>query len=100
MRQGRFGTQFSPEAAAPNASVGFDRRLYAVDIRGSQAHARMLAQKGILQREVADAIVRGLDQVRDEIERGQLTLDPQLEDIHMNVERRLTELIGEAGARL
>jgi len=100
MRQGRFGTQFSSEAAALNASVGFDRRLYAVDIRGSQAHARMLAKKGILSAKEAESIVRGLDQVRGEIERGELKLDPQLEDIHMNVERRLTDLIGEAGARL
>jgi argininosuccinate lyase len=100
MRQGRFGTQFSSEAAALNASIGFDRRLYAVDIRGSQAHARMLAKKGILSAKEAESIVRGLDQVRGEIERGELKLDPQLEDIHMNVERRLTDLIGDAGARL
>jgi argininosuccinate lyase len=100
MRQGRFGTQFSSEAAALNASIGFDRRLYAVDIRGSQAHARMLAKKGILSAKEAESIVRGLEQVRGEIERGELKLDPQLEDIHMNVERRLTELVGDAGARL
>ncbi|HJZ86727.1 MAG TPA: argininosuccinate lyase [Polyangia bacterium] len=100
MRQGRFGGEMAAQAAALNASVGFDRRLYTVDIRGSQAHARMLAKQGIVTPAEAETICRGLDQVRDEIERGALALDPKLEDIHMNVERRLTEIVGEVGGKL
>jgi argininosuccinate lyase len=100
MRQGRFSSRFEGEAAALNASIDFDRRLLAADVRGSQVHARMLARQGILAEAEADAICQGLDQVRTEIERDELRLDPQLEDIHMNVERRLSQLIGEAGARL
>src|ERR1051325_7362245 len=100
MRQGRFGSPLEEAAAALNASVGFDRRLYQVDILGSQAHARMLARQGILTPTEAETICRGLDQVRREIEQGTLVLDPQLEDIHMNIERRLTELVGEVGGKL
>ena len=96
VRQGRFGSELANEAAALNASVAFDRRLYAEDIRGSQAHARMLARQGILSPTEAETICSGLDQVRGEIERGELTLDPKLEDIHMNVEHRLSAIVGEA----
>src|SRR5206468_9587502 len=70
------------------------------DVRGSQAHARMLAGAGLITAEDADAIVAGLDRVADEIESGTRPLDPALEDIHMNVESRLIELIGEPGRRL
>src|SRR5438552_13000405 len=99
-RGGRFAVAMDPAAAALNASVAFDRRLLQDDVRGSQAHARMLAAVGLIAPEDADAIVTGLDQVAQEIERGALLLDPALEDIHMNVESRLTALIGEAGRRL
>ena len=100
MRRGRFESKLAPEAAELNASVHFDRRLLPYDIEGSKAHARMLAAQGILPVADADAICRGLDQVQAEYARGELILDPQLEDVHMNVEQRLTEIIGDAGGRL
>jgi argininosuccinate lyase len=89
-----------PAAAALNASVAFDRRLLRDDVRGSQAHARMLAAVGLISAQDAAEIVAGLERVAEEIERGALSLDPALEDIHMNVESRLTALVGEAGRRL
>jgi argininosuccinate lyase len=100
MRRGRFESKLSPDAAALNASIAFDRRLLPYDVEGSKAHARMLAARGILSTADAEKICSGLDQVRAEWERGELLLDEQLEDVHMNVESRLTELIGDAGARL
>ena len=100
MRGPRFESKLSDDAAQLNASIDFDQRLLPFDAEGSKAHARMLAQQGILSAADAEAIARGLDQVVDEWRRGALTLDPQLEDVHMNVEHRLTEIIGEAGARL
>jgi argininosuccinate lyase len=89
-----------PAAAALNASVHFDRRLLRDDVRGSQAHARMLAAAGLISAADAEAIVGGLDRAAAEFESGARALDPALEDVHMNVESRLTELIGEAGRRL
>jgi argininosuccinate lyase len=100
MRQGRFGSDLAEAAMRLNASIAFDQRLYAHDIRGSQAHAQMLARQGIMTAAEADAICRGLDQVKQELEQGVLKLDPALEDIHLNIERRLTELIGPVGAKL
>ena len=100
MRGPRFESKLSDDAAQLNASIDFDQRLLPFDAEGSKAHARMLAQQGILSAADAEAIARGLDQVVDEWRRGALTLDPQLEDVHMNVERRLTEIVGDAGARL
>jgi len=83
-----------------NASIGFDKRLYAQDIAGSKAHAAMLAQQGIISKSDAKEITRGLDQVQAEIEAGTFTFSAALEDIHMNVEQRLKDIIGEAGGRL
>jgi argininosuccinate lyase len=83
-----------------NASIGFDRRLAAQDIRGSKAHAAMLAKQGILPALDAAAIARGLDQILTEIETGTFTFSRALEDIHMNVEHRLQELIGPSAGRL
>jgi argininosuccinate lyase len=100
MRGPRFDSKLTDDAAQLNASIDFDHRLLPYDVEGSKAHARMLAAQGILSAADAEAIVRGLDQVADEWRRGELTLDAQLEDVHMNVERRLTELVGDAGARL
>jgi argininosuccinate lyase len=99
-RGARFAGVMDPAAAALNASVHFDRRLLRDDVRGSQAQARMLASVGLISTTDADAIVNGLDQVAEEFATGGRTLDPALEDIHMNVETRLIELIGEAGRRL
>jgi argininosuccinate lyase len=99
-RGARFSVAMDPAAAALNASVAFDRRLLRDDVRGSQAHARMLAAVGLIGADDAKAIVDGLEQVAGEFESGARTLDPALEDIHMNVESRLTELVGEPGRRL
>jgi argininosuccinate lyase len=100
MRTGRFESKLADDAAALNASVDFDQRLLPYDVEGSKAHARMLAAQGILSAADAAAICEGLDRVKAEWDAGTLVLDPALEDVHMNVERRLTELIGDAGARL
>jgi argininosuccinate lyase len=99
-RGARFSGAMDPAAAALNASIQFDRRLLRDDVRGSQAHARMLASAGLIAAADAEAIVAGLDRVAAEFEGGERRLDPALEDIHMNVESRLIELIGEAGRRL
>jgi len=83
-----------------NASISFDKKLYAQDIRGSIAHARMLAKQGIIAAEDAAAIEDGLTQVKAEIEAGDFNFQAALEDIHMNVEARLSEIVGDAGRRL
>jgi argininosuccinate lyase len=83
-----------------NASIGFDRRLYAQDIAGSVAHCDMLVAQGILTARDGRAIKRGLAQVKAEIESGKFKFSTKLEDIHFNVEARLTEIIGPAGGRL
>jgi argininosuccinate lyase len=82
------------------ASVDFDRRLAGADIAGSLAHARMLAEVGVLSRADLAAIEGGLATIRGEIERGEFAWSRDLEDVHFNVERRLTVLIGDAGKRL
>ena len=99
-RGARFSGTMDAAAAALNASVGFDRRLLRDDVRGSQAHARMLAAVGLISTQDADAIVAGLDHVAHEFGEGGRALDPALEDVHMNVESRLIELIGDPGRRL
>ena len=81
-------------------SLYYDRRLYRQDIAGSMAHARMLARQGIIPPEDGDAIIAGLQTIRAEIESGAFPWDESLEDLHMNIERRLTQLIGPAGGRL
>ena len=97
---GRFAA--SPDAAmeAINASIDFDRRLYAEDIEGSIAHVAMLAAQGIVTPEDGAAIADGLARVRAEIEAGGFPFDRALEDIHMNVEARLAALIGPVAGRL
>ncbi|MDB4967760.1 MAG: argininosuccinate lyase [Myxococcales bacterium] len=100
MRGPRFHSKLTDDAARLNASIDFDQRLLPYDVEGSKAHARMLAAQGILTAADAEAIARGLDQVVEEWRAGKLVLDEQLEDVHMNVEVRLTEIVGEAGARL
>jgi argininosuccinate lyase len=82
------------------ASEHFDRRLYRHDIQGSMAHARMLAQVGVLSQEELTAILKGLEEILGEIERGEFSWRPDLEDVHMNIEKRLTERIGDAGKKL
>ena len=83
-----------------SASIGYDRRLYRHDIAGSIAHVRMLAKQGIIPGPDAKSIVRGLEEIRDEIERGEFPFREDLEDIHLNVEVRLREKIGEVAGRL
>ncbi|MDB5613099.1 MAG: argH [Devosia sp.] len=97
---GRFAT--GPDAIMEeiNASIGFDQRLFRQDIAGSIAHATMLAETGILTQEDRDSIVAGLTEVLAEIEGGSFTFSRALEDIHMNVESRLREKIGDAAGRL
>ncbi len=97
---GRFAEGPDAIMQAINASIGFDRRLYAQDIRGSRAHAAMLAATGILTDSDAQAIREGLLTVLSEIETGVFPFRVELEDIHMNVEARLKELIGEPAGRL
>jgi argininosuccinate lyase len=83
-----------------NASVEFDKRLAVHDIAGSKAHARMLAAQGIIAQADCDAILRGLDQIEADIAAGRFAFKRELEDIHFNIESRLTEIAGPAGARL
>jgi len=97
---GRFAAGPDAIMQAINASIGFDRRLYAQDIRGSRAHAAMLAAQGILTHKDAEAIGEGLLTVLSEIGAGKFPFRVELEDIHMNVESRLKELIGEPAGRL
>lgn len=97
---GRFASGPDAIMTAINASIGFDQRMYAQDIAGSRAHAAMLAAQGIISDSDAKAIGEGLLTVLSEIEGGKFTFSTALEDIHLNVESRLTEIIGEAGKRL
>jgi argininosuccinate lyase len=97
---GRFASGPDAIMQAINASIGFDQRLYAQDIAGSRAHAAMLAATGILSDSDAKAIGEGLLTVLSEIEAGKFPFRVELEDIHLNIEHRLTELIGEPGKRL
>jgi len=97
---GRFASGPDAIMSAINASIGFDKRLYAQDIAGSRAHAAMLAATGILSNGDAEAIGEGLLTVLSEIEGGYFAFRTDLEDIHMNVEARLKEIIGAPAGRL
>jgi argininosuccinate lyase len=97
---GRFDQEPDAVLEAINASIDFDRHLYAQDIAGSKAHAAMLAKQGIIGAEDAQKIARGLDTILSEIERGEFKFSRALEDIHTHVEARLAELIGPAAGRL
>jgi argininosuccinate lyase len=97
---GHFAHGPAPLMEQINASIGFDKRLYAHDIAGSKAHAAMLAEAGILSAGERDAIVAGLERIQGEIEAGDFPFSAALEDIHMNIEARLTELVGDPGRKL
>ncbi len=97
---GRFTAPTDAFVEAFTASVGFDRRLYKHDIAGSIAHARMLAHVGILTEQECQAIINGLQDIQLEIERGEFAWSTELEDVHMNIEARLTDRIGSAGKKL
>jgi argininosuccinate lyase len=97
---GRFAEAVDARVKRFTASVSFDQRLARVDIEGSLAHARMLGAAGILSRRDVKAIERGLAQVRREIDSGRFVWSVDDEDVHLNIERRLTALVGDAGKRL
>jgi len=97
---GRFSEATDPTVERFSASVHFDRALAGYDLRGSVAQARMLAHAGLISAEDGDALVAGLEEIRDELERGELPLRPELEDIHMNIEARLGEKIGPVAGKL
>jgi argininosuccinate lyase len=97
---GRFTEGADPAAERFTGSLAFDRRLWPHDIVGSMAWARALARAGLLTEDERDRILKGLEAVRDELAAGTFAFRPELEDIHMNVERRLSELIGDVGGKL
>ena len=98
--RGRFSEATDAFVEAFTASVGFDQRLYAEDIQGSVAHATMLKEIGILTDDELTAILKGLSQIKGEIEQGTFTWSVTLEDVHMNIESRLIALIGDVGKKL
>jgi len=97
---GRFSDATDPTVERFSASIAFDRALARHDLRGSIAHARMLGRSGIIPEADADTIVAGLEEIARDIAAGTFAFDPALEDIHMNVEARLTERIGAVAGRL
>jgi len=97
---GRFSEPTDAFVEAFTASIGFDQRLYDEDITGSIAHARMLARVGVISDDEAKKIVRGLEDIRSDIERGDLAWSVELEDVHMNIEARLIDRIGDVGKKL
>jgi len=98
--RGRFNKPADKLLIEYTSSLPFDHRLYRHDIDSSIAHARMLAKQGIIPKADADAIVKGLDDIKNEIEQGKFVFKAELEDIHMAVEARLFELVGDAAGRL
>ena len=97
---GRFSEQTDPMVDAYTSSIAVDRRIALEDVKGSIAHARMLAHQGIIPAAESEEILAGLMQVRDELEQGTFQLNERLEDVHMNVEARLGEIVGPAAGRL
>ena len=97
---GRFTEKTAPSAEAFSASIHFDMRLYRYDIAGSMAHAKMLAKVGLLNSSELEQILAGLMQIESEIESNTFVFRPELEDIHMNIEKALVEKVGQAGEKL
>jgi argininosuccinate lyase len=98
--RGRFSKPADKLVAQYTASLPFDRRLYRQDIAGSIAHAKMLAKQGIITGEESQKIIDGLEAIRQEIERGKFDFKPEMEDIHMAIETRLIETVGDVGRKL
>jgi argininosuccinate lyase len=98
--RGRFQKKADKAAAEYTASIPFDWQLYPYDIAGSIAHAKMLAKQGIISAKEAETIINGLTAIKDEIKQGKFQFKPELEDIHMNIEARLIEKVGEVGGKL
>src|SRR3954447_19221113 len=90
----------NPIVEAYTSSISVDKRMAMQDVQGSIAHARMLGHTGIIPVGEVEEILAGLMQIRDEIEQGRFEADEKLEDIHMNIEARLTEIVGPAAGRL
>ena len=97
---GRFTEPTDAFVEAFGASVGFDKRMYKQDIAGSRAHARMLAHVGVLTEDECKVIIDGLDDIQQDIEQGNFAWSTSLEDVHMNIEARLTDRIGISGKKL
>ncbi len=97
---GRFKQGTADDVEDYTQSVSYDSALYDQDIRGSQAHARMLAKQGVLTREEAQILTDGLEKIRTDIEDGSFSWKKEMEDVHMNIESRLTELVGDVGKKL
>ena len=97
---GRFTKAEEKNALDFNASISYDCRMYREDIAGSIAHAKMLAAHGIISKEDQEKITKGLQKIKKDIDEGHFNFSIELEDIHMNIEKKLTEDIGDAGARL
>ncbi len=97
---GRFKESTDALMESFNASIGFDQKLYAYDIEGSIAHCKMLAKSRIITRAESRKIIGGLERIRKEFERGRFEIRPELEDIHMNIEQRLTERVGPVAGKL
>jgi len=98
--RGRFHKKADKLVTEYTASISFDWRLYPYDIAGSIAHARMLAKQGIILEKEAEIITEGLASIAEEIEQGEFQFNPELEDIHMNIEARLLQKVGEVGGKL
>src|SRR5271165_1461762 len=96
----RFSEPQHPDFQRLNASIDFDRRLWPQDVAQSRAHARMLGARGIISEADAEALLRGLDDVESELGGGEFAFRPDDEDVHMAIERRLTEIVGPVGGRL
>ena len=97
---GRFQKETNQMVDDFHSSISFDRRLYAQDIKGSMAHAKMLRRQGILSPEDESAIQAGLQSILEDMRAGKIAFPPESEDIHMLVEQILTQRIGDAGKRL
>jgi argininosuccinate lyase len=97
---GRFKKATHESVEKFSASIDFDKRLYREDIEGSIAHAKMLGKAGIISKQESQKIVKGLEEIREELERGKFPFREELEDIHLNIEKRLIEKIGDAGGKL
>ena len=97
MWEGRFGKETNLIVNDFNSSIRFDCRLYEEDITGSMAHAKMLGAQGIIEETEAEAIRKGLCEILSDIKEGKVSFSLEYEDIHMNIEKLLTERIGDAG---
>ncbi len=97
---GRFEQGTNPEVERFTSSLHFDKRLYPFDIQGSIAHAKMLGSVGLTTKWEAEELVRGLEEIKEELENGQFPFNPSLEDIHMNIETRLIQKLGPIGGKI